>query len=202
VANNYKTDKGKPPLLDALRPFAPALVALAAMMEDMKHKHRLAGAKDPFNEWRQLPDVQARLGNGLARHMIEHDPWSLNVADALQGTPGHLHATHALFNLLGALTKHLEAGTFTATHTGSVDFPRSPEDMTDRAVAMCCGAPDASHVPAGADWGGHQRRAQGRCLCGHSRGHHFHHLGGTQCAGVVGVGATAGQCTCPEYREE
>lgn len=125
MTNDYKTDKNKPPLLDAMRPFAPALVALARMMDDMQHKHRLAGAKDPFSEWKQLPDAKRRMANGMARHLIEHGPWTLNTADALAGKDAHLHATHALFNLLGALTVHLE----------------------DNAKA-CCAAPDATHVPA------------------------------------------------------
>lgn len=121
MTNDYKTDKNKPPLLDALRPFAPALVALARMMDDMQHKHRLAGAKDPFSEWKQLPDAKRRMANGMTRHLIEHGPWTLNTDDALAGKDAHLHATHALFNLLGALTVHLE----------------------DNAKA-CCEAPDAA----------------------------------------------------------
>lgn len=120
MTNDYKTDKNKPPLLDALRPFAPALVALARMMDDMQHKHRLAGATDPFSAWKKLPRAKNRLANGLARHVVENDPWALNTADALAGKDAHLHATHGLFNLLGALTVHLE----------------------DNAKA-CCGAADA-----------------------------------------------------------
>lgn len=130
MANDYKKDEGKPPLLDALQPFYPALLALAAMMEDMKHKHQLAGAVDPFNEWRQLPAVKNRLGNALARHTLG-GLWKPNEADRVPGRQAHLHATHALFDLLGALTTHLE----------------------DNAAA-CCPAPDAKelHGPAGADW--------------------------------------------------
>lgn len=117
--NNYKQDADKAPLMDALLPFAPALFALARMMDDMQHKHRLAGSADPFQQWKQLPQAKKRMANGLARHLLEHGPWTLNEADAYQGR-AHLHATHALFNLLGALTIHLE----------------------DNAVA-CCPAPDA-----------------------------------------------------------
>jgi hypothetical protein len=131
MANDYKQDKGKAPLLDALLPFAPALMALARMMDDMQHRHRLAGSSDPFNQWKQLPQAKKRMANGMARHILEHGPWTFNKADALPGTEGHLHVTHALFNLLGALTLHLE----------------------DNQEA-CCAAPDAVpiHGPAGADW--------------------------------------------------
>jgi len=149
--NDYKTDVGKAPLLDALRPFAPALLALARMMDDMQHKHRLAGAADPFNEWRQLPEVRKRLGNGLLRHVVGHDPWSPNTADALPGKEPHLHAVHGLFNLLGAITAHLE---------------------TTAARVPTLGP--ALHVPAGADWREPAMYWTGecgtwRCTCGAGR---------------------------------
>lgn len=138
MTDDYKNDADKPPLLDALLPFYPALMALAAMMEDMKHKHRLAGAMDPFNEWRKLPQAKKRLANGNMRHMLA-GPWTPNVEDAVPGRKPHLHATHALFGLLASLTIHQE----------------------DNAQA-CCGAADAAtwptlhqeplHGPAGADW--------------------------------------------------
>lgn len=108
MVNDYKTDAGKVPLLDALQPFMPALYALARMMDDMQHKHRLAGAANPFMEWAQLPAAQQRMSRALVRHILPEEAgvtlWSVNTKD---GT--HLHATHGLFNLLGALSLHLRA---------------------------------------------------------------------------------------------
>lgn len=119
MANDYKQDAGKVPLLAALQPFAPALYALARMMEDMKHKHQLAGSADPFNQWAQLPAAKARMVQALERHLLPEEEgatlWSVNTKDG-----SHLHATHGLFNLLGALALHIR-------------------DNADR----CCGAPDA-----------------------------------------------------------
>jgi len=96
--NDYKKDQGRPPMLDALVPFYPALKALAAMMEDMKHKHKLAGSADPFNEWRQLPNAEKRLMNAAMGHLLQ-GPWKINTKD---GT--HMHATHALYCLLAGIT--------------------------------------------------------------------------------------------------
>ncbi len=100
--NDYKQDQGKPPMLDALVPFYPALRALAAMMNDMKAKHKLEGAKDPFNEWRQLPNAKARLMNAAGGHLLQ-GPWKINEKDG-----NHLHAVHALFGLLAGITIHVE----------------------------------------------------------------------------------------------
>jgi hypothetical protein len=104
VANDYKKDEAKAPLLAALQPFVPALYALARMMDDMQHKHRLAGSTDPFNQWAQLPEAKARMAQALERHLLPEEGtlWDVNAKD---GT--HLHATHGLFNLLGSLTLHL-----------------------------------------------------------------------------------------------
>jgi hypothetical protein len=107
VANNYKKDDTKPPLLDAvLIPYRRSLLAIAAMKADMKVKHELQGAKNPFLEWQQLPQAEARLGNAGARHVTQ--PWDLNTEDALPGTPGHLHMVHGITGLLMALEMHLK----------------------------------------------------------------------------------------------
>ncbi len=102
TVNDYKKDQDKPPMLDALVPFYPALRALAAMMSDMKAKHKLEGAKDPFNEWRQLPNAKARLMNAAGGHLLQ-GPWKVNEKDG-----NHLHAVHALFGLLAGITIHVE----------------------------------------------------------------------------------------------
>jgi hypothetical protein len=98
VVNDYKQDTGKVPLLAALQPFTPALWALARMMDDMQHKHRLAGSSDPFNQWAQLPDAKRRMSAAMLRHLLPEDEgvtlWSVNTKDG-----SHLHITHALFNI-------------------------------------------------------------------------------------------------------
>lgn len=119
MTNDYKTDAGKPPVLEALEPFYPALKGLARMMADMAVKHRLQGAKDPFSEWKQLPEAKRRLKRAMGSHVLQ-GIFKTNHED---GT--HLHGYHALFNLLGALTIHEE----------------------DNAET-CCGAPDARPTPA------------------------------------------------------
>lgn len=119
MANDYKTDAGKPPVLEALEPFYPALLGLARMMQDMAVKHRLQGAKDPFSEWKQLPEAKRRLKRALGSHVLQ-GIFKVNHED---GT--HLHGYHALFNLLGALTVHEE----------------------DNAET-CCGAADAARASA------------------------------------------------------
>lgn len=102
VTNDYKNDADKAPVLDALLPFYPALEALARMMVDSAKKHKIEGAEDPFQQWKQLPDAKKRLANAAARHFLK-GPWQ---ADA---ESGHLHATHALFGVLASLTLHLES---------------------------------------------------------------------------------------------
>lgn len=104
MANDYKQDVGKVPLLAALQPFAPALYALARMMDDMKAKHQLQGSADPFNEWSQLPAAKYRMEQALERHLLPEEGtlWDVNTKDG-----SHLHAVHGLFNLLGAITLHL-----------------------------------------------------------------------------------------------
>jgi hypothetical protein len=100
--NDYKSDSDKPPLMQAvLIPFGKTLLAVAAMMEDMKHKHKLEGAKDPFQEWRQLPNAKWRLANAGARHATT--PFAVNTKD---GT--HLHIVHAIWGLMAAHEKYLE----------------------------------------------------------------------------------------------
>ncbi len=100
--NDYKKDADKAPVLDALLPFYPALEALARMMVDSAVRHKIEGADDPFNQWRQLPDAKKRLANAAGRHILK-GPWTLDPES------GHLHATHALFGILSALTLHQEA---------------------------------------------------------------------------------------------
>lgn len=136
MANDYKTDQGKPPLLDALLPFYPALARLALMMQDAAEVHRLKGAVDPFNQWRQLPDAKRRLANAGARHLLK-GPW---VNDEV--LKGHPHAALALFNVLASLTLHEEEQ---AAKGREAVIAR--ELAAHRAallpVDMCCGAPDA-----------------------------------------------------------
>ncbi len=118
MTNDYKPDDGKPPVLDAVDiPFRRALLAVARMCVDMATKHKLGGAKDPFQEWRQLPDARRRLANAAARH--GKNPWTVNAAD---GT--HLHATHALWGWLAA-----------------VELWEEEQERID--AEACCGAPDA-----------------------------------------------------------
>ncbi len=100
--NDYKQDAGKPPLMQAVFvPFGKTLLALAAMMEDMKHKHKLEGAKDPFQKWRQLPNAKWRLANAGARHATT--PFQVNTKDGK-----HLQIVHAIWGLMAAYEKHLE----------------------------------------------------------------------------------------------
>lgn len=102
AVNDYKQDVGKPPLMEAvLIPFGKTLLDLAAMMEDMKHKHKLAGAADPFQEWRKLPGGKWRWANGGARHATT--PYEVNTED---GT--HLHILHAIWGLMASYELHLQ----------------------------------------------------------------------------------------------
>ncbi len=174
---DYKRDAGKPPLLDALLPFGPALMALAAMMDDMQHRHRLAGASNPFAEWKNLPEAKRRMGNGLARHLLEHGPWTVNKADALPGTDGHLHAVHGLFNLLGAITMHLEdnkaaccGAADAAVLDGQLPYCQGcGADLGGRHAPHCPIAARPLHGPAGADWRENTRRPghDKACVCLH-----------------------------------
>jgi hypothetical protein len=101
VANDYKSDKGKAPVMSAVFiPYRRTLLAIAAMMEDMQARHQLAGSKDPFQEWRQLPDGRDRLANAGARHAL--NPWEVNHRD---GT--HLHILHAIWGLMSAYELHV-----------------------------------------------------------------------------------------------
>lgn len=107
MTNNYKQDGDKPPVMDAVFiPYCRTLLAIASMMQDMKVKHQLLGAKNPFQEWRQLPDAKRRLANAGARHALQ--PWAHNTKDALPGTAGHLHILHAIWGLMSAYEMHAE----------------------------------------------------------------------------------------------
>ncbi len=104
--NDYKQDADKPPLMQAVFvPFGKTLLALAAMMEDMKHKHKLEGAKDPFQEWRQLPGAKWRWADAGARHAVK-PPFSINTDDGRWP-----HILHAIWSLMAAYEKHLEEST-------------------------------------------------------------------------------------------
>ncbi len=155
MTNDYKPDGDKAPVLDAVHiPFRRAILALARMAQDMAVKHKLEGAKDPYNEWRQLPDARRRLSNAAARH--GDNPWQVNTKD---GT--HLHALHALWGWMA-----------------SVELWEEEQEKLD-AETPCCASPDAQPAddwedrsgrviegPAGADW--RERKAHGsvgpRCL--------------------------------------
>jgi hypothetical protein len=144
VANDYKQDGGKVPLLAALQPFAPALYALARMMEDMKAKHQLQGSADPFNEWAQLPEAKYRMAQAMERHLLPEDCtlWDVNHKDG-----GHLHATHGLFNLLGALTLHirgsLRPADVLAGHRGPQALAAAQDAIRDKAAKP---AADMAHL--------------------------------------------------------
>lgn len=100
--NDYKPDEGKPPLMSAvLIPFRLTLLDLASMMRDMAAKHKLQGAEDPFQEWRQLPDAKARLADAGARHAT--NPWEVNHADGRW-----LHLLHAIWGFMAAYEKWKE----------------------------------------------------------------------------------------------
>lgn len=101
MTHDYKKDADKPPVLDALVPFYPALEALARLMVDSAEKHKLKGAKDPFSEWRNLPSAQQRLANAGVRHSLK-GPWTVDPES------GHVHQAHNLFNVLASLTLHEE----------------------------------------------------------------------------------------------
>ncbi len=101
--HDYKADTGKPPLMQAVFvPFGKTLLDLASMMEDMKHKHKLEGAKDPFQEWRQLPNAKWRFADAGARHSVVN-PFEVNEKDGK-----HLHILHGIWCLMAAYEKHLE----------------------------------------------------------------------------------------------
>lgn len=168
--NNYKKDEGKAPLLSALQPFAPALYALARMMDDMKHKHRLAGSSDPFNQWAQLPGAKGRMEQAMERHLLPEEGtlWSVNEKDG-----GHLHATHGLFNLLGSLTLHLREQARVTTQDAMRDKVSAP--MADMAHVLARASTELQ-VPAGADWRSGlpvqwwtDDRGTWRCSCGAGR---------------------------------
>jgi hypothetical protein len=102
MVNDYKPDAGKPPVMDAVFiPYRRTLLAIAAMKADMAKKHKLQGAANPFEEWKQLPDGKRRLANAGARHALQ--PWTINTKD---GT--HLHIIHAIVGLMMAAELHLE----------------------------------------------------------------------------------------------
>jgi len=104
VANDYKKDARKPNVQRAvLSPFRRALLALAAMAEDMADRHKLRGASDPFNEWRQLPGAQERLEGAMARHGL----FPVGTVNTKDGS--HTHLAHDIWNRLAVLELLLEA---------------------------------------------------------------------------------------------
>jgi hypothetical protein len=146
MTNDYKVTAGKPPVVSAVFiPFRRTLLALAAMMERQAVRHKLQGARDPYQEWRQLPNAQAVLLEAAGRHSL--DPWGLNTKDAVGDHPGDLHLLHALWGFMAAHEKHLDA-----------QDARGREAVLDRELAahraalfhpdqdLCCGAPDATPV--------------------------------------------------------
>jgi hypothetical protein len=165
MANNYKTDEGKPPVVSAVFiPFRRTLLALAEMMGRQKIRHQLQGAKDPFQEWRHLPEGKGRLLDAGGRHAL--DPWSPNTKDRVGDHPGDLHILHAIWGLMAAYEKHLEEG--------AVADSQAPQDGPVEPLPDCpnCQHPNAEHDggfcyapgcscpvlqgpiqgPAGADW--------------------------------------------------
>jgi hypothetical protein len=155
VANEYKVTAGKPPVVRAVFiPFGRTLLALAAMMERQAVRHKLQGAKDPYQEWRQLPNAKEVLTDAGGRHAL--DPWTLNTKDAVGDHPGDLHVLHAIWGLMAGHEKHLEE----QDHARSREAVLARELASHRAALfpvdqdLCCDAPDAVplHGPAGADW--------------------------------------------------
>lgn len=141
MTNDYKKDDGKPPVLDAvLIPFRRTLLAVAAMAEDMRAKHQLAGSNDPYQEWRQLPDGKSRLSNAGARHAM--NPWAVNTRDGQ-----HLHIMHAIWGLMAAYEKHLsDADELEAMEPALSDVYADGEPVPADAP-VCCGAADAKPLP-------------------------------------------------------
>ncbi len=106
-ARDYKPDTGKAPVVEAMFiPFGRTLLALAEMMERQKIRHKLQGAKDPFQEWRKLPGGKSRLANAAGRHVLE--PWTPNAKDRVGDHPGDLHILHAIWGLMAAYERHLQ----------------------------------------------------------------------------------------------
>ncbi len=106
-ARDYKPDTGKAPVVEAVFiPFGRTLLALAEMMERQKVRHKLQGAKDPFQEWRKLPGGKSRLANAAGRHVLE--PWTPNAKDRVGDHPGDLHILHAIWGLMAAYERHLQ----------------------------------------------------------------------------------------------
>lgn len=155
MANDYKVTAGKPPVVSAVFiPFRRTLLAIAAMMERQAIRHKLQGATDPYQEWRQLPNAQTVLLEAFGRHAL--DPWGLNTKDAVGDHPGDLHLLHALWGLMAAHEKYLDAqdskgreavlARELAAHRAAL-FPPDQD--------LCCGAPDAqaAHVCGGKGFG-------------------------------------------------
>jgi hypothetical protein len=145
VANNYKTDTGKAPVVSAIFiPFGRTLLALAEMMERQKIRHKLQGAKDPFQEWRQLPEGKDRLVNAGGRHSL--DPWTPNAKDRVGDHPGDLHILHAIWGLMAAHEKHLEELDQAKSAKGREAV--IARELAEHRAALfpadpCCDAPDA-----------------------------------------------------------
>ena len=172
MANDYKKDESKPPVMDAIFiPYRHTLLALAAMMDDMRVKHQLQGASNPFEEWRQLPDAKKRLANAGARHALQ--PWAHNTKDALPGTKGHLHILHAIWGLMSAYEKHAEE-----QHCTRLTPPADLAHVLERA-----------------------RADLDMCECGHTREHHLTGIdaGWSACPVRISFGQV---CGCKTFRKK
>lgn len=216
MANDYKPDEGKPPVMDAVFiPYRRSLLAIAAMKADMAIKHKLLGAVDPFLEWMQLPNAKRRLANAGARHALQ--PWNVNVKDG-----SHLHITHAIVGLLMALELHLKEEEENVTNVLAQDAMRkkvaAPLYVCDAcaAVAQSSAAMRTCGWPACANYQPPEHPVRlthaavalptDQCICGHSRCMHMvsepvHVCSGvrrTQLQGRAEVKKST--CLCREFR--
>lgn len=187
MSKDYKKDADKPPVLDAVFiPYRRALMAIAAMKQDMAEKHKLQGAAAPFEEWRKLPNAKRRIANAAARHLMR--PWEVNTEDG-----SHLHIVHCICGLLMALEKHLEETSATAAlGIAAPDFSHVLERAKlDLALQGEC-PPIQIRGPAGADW--REPQAQQR----HPEEHMGHYWTGDRGMWLCTCGAGRPEaCTCP-----
>jgi hypothetical protein len=223
VANDYKPDKDKPPVMDAvLIPYRRSILAIASMKADMAVKHKLMGAKDPYLEWMQLPNGKRRLANAGARHALQ--PWAVNTKDGR-----HLHITHAIVGLLMALELHL-----LEQEQREAKLLPADQDLANVGCQHLCGLVDGHCVdcmtqvlPKQADLehvlerarvelalqGEHQATPEPRlnalppdavCECGHLRAQHLDGIDaawGACCARQAAPHKRTSSCACKKFQD-
>jgi hypothetical protein len=177
--NDYKPDTGKPPVRSAvLIPFRHALLALARMMQGQVARHGLAGAKDPFQEWAQLPDAEKRLHEAQGRHTLCPD-------HSINPDSGETHELHDLWNILAVVELQERA-----------KLPPPAPLRGERAFSADGGK--TFHPAAGAE------RGAVMCICGHRQDQHDVESTGRTlvCIADPSNGRGLDVCNCPEFREE